>query len=347
MKAIVYTQHGGSEVVRMQEMPTPTIGPGDVLVRVRAAALNHIDLWVRQGLPRLHLAFPHIPGADGAGVVEAVGSAVTRVRPGEEVLLSPGVSCGVCPSCVAGQDNLCDRYSILGEHRHGTYAEFVNVPEANILPKPEQLTFQEAASMPLVFLTAWNMLVTNARLRVGETVLIWGAGSGVGSAGIQISKLFGAYVIAVSGSRWKLDKAMALGADVGIDYREADVLEEVRRLTGKRGVDVVFDHVGAATWQTGIKALTRGGRLVTCGATAGAEAPTDIRYIFGRRLSIYGTWMGAKGELLDLMRAVESGRLKPVVHQVFPWQEAAQALAVMERREHFGKIVLGVSGQAE
>jgi NADPH:quinone reductase-like Zn-dependent oxidoreductase len=252
----------------------------------------------------------------------------------------------VCQHCVAGQDNLCDRYSILGEHRHGTYAEFVSVPEANILPKPSHLTFEEAASMPLVFLTAWNMLVTNARLRVGETVLIWGAGSGVGSAGIQIAKLFNARVVAVAGSRWKLDKAAALGTDAGIDYREADVLEEVRRLTGKRGVDVVFDHVGAATWQTSIKALTRGGRLVTCGATAGAEAPTDLRYIFGRRLSIHGTWMGSKGELYDLMRAVEAGRLHPVVHQVFPWQQAVHAQDVMERSEHFGKLVLTVTSDA-
>jgi NADPH:quinone reductase-like Zn-dependent oxidoreductase len=261
-------------------------------------------------------------------------------------MLSPGVSCGVCQHCVAGQDNLCDRYSILGEHRHGTYAEFVSVPEANILPKPSHLTFEEAASMPLVFLTAWNMLVTNARLRVGETVLIWGAGSGVGSAGIQIAKLFGARVIAVAGSRWKVDKAATLGADAGIDYREADVLEEVRRLTGRRGVDVVFDHVGAATWQTSIKALMRGGRLVTCGATAGAEAPTDLRYIFGRRLSIHGTWTGSKGELYDLMRAVEAGRLRPVVHQVFPWQEAVHAQGVMERSEHFGKVVLTVTSDA-
>jgi NADPH:quinone reductase-like Zn-dependent oxidoreductase len=330
----------------MQEMPTPSVGPSDVLVRVRAAALNHIDLWVRQGLPRLRLTFPHIPGADGAGVVEAVGSAVRRVRPGDQVVLAPGVSDGVCPYCVAGVDNLCERFSILGEHRHGTFAEFVDVPEANILPKPDNLTFEEAASMPLVFLTSWNMLVTNARLRLGETVLIWGAGSGVGSAGVQIAKLLGARVIAVAGSRWKLDKAAELGADAGIDHREADVLEEVRRLTGKRGVDVVFDHVGAATWQTSIKALARGGRLVTCGATVGAEAPTDIRYIFGRRLSIHGTWIGSKGELHDLMRAVEAGRLRPVVHQVFPWQEAVHAQAVMERSAHFGKLVLRMTSEA-
>lgn len=325
-------------------MPIPSLGPNGVLVRVRAAALNHIDLWVRTGLPRLRLTFPHIPGADAAGIVERVGEAVTTVRPGAEVMLAPGISCGVCTYCVSGQDNLCADYTILGEHRHGTYAEFVAVPEANIIPKPAHLTFEEAASIPLVFLTAWNMLVTNGRLRLGETVLIWGAGSGVGSAAIQIAKLFGARVIAVAGSRWKLDKAGAFGADEGIDHHEQDVLEEVRRLTDKRGVDVVFDHVGAATWQTSIKALARSGRLVTCGATTGAEAVTDIRYIYGRRLSIHGTWMGSKGELHDLMRLVEQGHLKPVVHQVLPLEEAVRAQEVMEKSEHFGKLILAVAG---
>ncbi|TMI69885.1 MAG: zinc-binding dehydrogenase [Bacillati bacterium ANGP1] len=346
MKAVVYTGHGSPEVVEVQEVPAPPLGPGDVLVRVRAAALNRIDLWVRKGLPRLRLTFPHIPGADAAGVVERVGETVTKVQPGAEVMIAPGISCGVCAYCVSGQDNLCADYSILGEHRNGTYAEFVAVPEANVLPKPARLTFEEAASIPLVFLTAWNMLVTNGRLRFGETVLIWGAGSGVGSAGIQIAKLFNARVIAAAGGSWKLDKARVLGADEGIDHREQDVLEEVRQLTDKRGVDVVFDHVGAATWQTSIKALARGGRLVTCGVTTGAEAVTDIRYIFGRRLSIHGTWMGTKGELHELMRLVDQGRLKPVVHAVFSLEEAVKAQEVMERSEHFGKLVLRVTRNA-
>ncbi len=340
MKAVVYTGHGGAEVVRLQDMPEPAVGPGQVLVRVRAAALNHIDLWIRKGLPRHRLTFPHIPGADAAGVIERVGDGVTKVRPGAEVMIAPGISCGVCTYCVSGRDNLCADYGILGEDRQGTYAEFVAVPEENVLPKPSRLTFEEAASMPLVFLTAWNMLVTNGRLRFGETVMVWGAGSGVGSAAIQIAKLFSARVIAIAGGRWKLERAKALGADEGIDHREQDVLEEVRRLTDKRGADVVFDHVGAATWQTSIKALARGGRLVTCGATSGAEAPTDIRYIYGRRLSIHGTWMGTKGELYELMRLVEQGRLKPVVHQVFPMEDAVKAQEVMEESRHFGKLVL-------
>ncbi|MGH2397297.1 MAG: zinc-binding dehydrogenase, partial [bacterium] len=299
MRAVVYTRHGGPEVLNVREMPRPAPGPNDVLVRVKAVALNHLDVWIRTGLPRLKVTFPHIPGADVAGIVEETGPAVTTARPGDEVIVAPGISCGVCEYCVAGEDNLCREYSILGEHRHGGYADYVSIPQENVLPKPAHLTFEEAAAIPLVFLTAWNMLVTNGRVRFGDAVLIWGAGSGVGSAGIQIAKLFSARVIAVAGAPWKLEKAKDLGADEGIDHREQDVLEEVRRLTGKRGVDIVVDHVGAATWQTSIKALARGGRLVTCGATSGPEAMTDIRYIFGRRLSIHGTWMGTKRELYE------------------------------------------------
>ena len=342
MKAVVYTRHGGPEVVQPQEMPMPEVRPADVLVRVRAVALNHLDLWIRRGLPRLTLTFPHIPGADVAGVVEQVGAAVTTVREHEEVVVSPGLSCGVCAACVGGEDNLCERYAILGEHRHGGYAEYVAVPEANILPKPARLSFEEAAAIPLVFLTAWNMLVDQARLRFGETVLIWGAGSGVGSAGIQIAKVFSARVIAISGASWKLDRARALGADEVINHREQDVGDAVRQLTDRRGVDVVFDHVGAATWQTSIRALARGGRLVTCGATSGAEATTDIRYIYGRRLSIHGSWMGTKANLRAAMRLVDQGRLRPVVHEIFPLEDAVRAQEMMERSEHFGKLVLRV-----
>jgi NADPH:quinone reductase-like Zn-dependent oxidoreductase len=342
VRAVVYTAHGGPEVVRLQEMAAPALGPNDVLVRVRAVALNHLDIWIRRGLPRLSVTFPHIPGADVAGIVEELGSAVSTVRPGQEVVIAPGISCGVCSYCVAGEDNLCRTYAILGEHRHGGYAEFVSVPEANILPKPAHLTFEEAAAVPLVFLTAWNMIVTNGRIRFGDEVLIWGAGSGVGSAGIQIAKLFSARVIAVAGARWKLEKATSLGADDGIDYREQYVLEEVRRLTGKRGVDIVFDHVGAATWQTSLKVLGRGGRLVTCGATSGPEATTDIRYIYGRKLSIHGTWMGTKRELREVMTLVAAKKLSPVVHGVFPLERAAEAQQIMERSEHFGKLVLTV-----
>ncbi len=340
MRAVRIHQHGGPEVLRTEDAPTPTPGPTDVLVKVRAVALNHIDLWVRGGLPRLSLTFPHILGADVAGVAAALGDRVTGLRVGDEVILAPGVSCGQCPACVAGDDTLCPGFSVLGEHVPGGYAEYVVAPRANAVPKPARLSFEEAAAVPLVFQTAWNMLVTHARIRSGETVLIWGAGSGVGSAGLQIARLFAGRVIATAGAGWKLDRAKALGADEVINHSEQSVADEVRRLTDRRGVDVVFDHVGAQTWETSLKALARGGRLVTCGATVGPEATTDIRYIFGRQLSIHGTWLGAKRELHELLPLVVAGRLSPIVHTVLPLAQAAEAHRIMERREHFGKIVL-------
>lgn len=340
MRAVRIHQHGGPEVLVLEEAPEPVVGPTDVLVAVKAVALNHIDLWVRGGLPRLRLQFPHILGADIAGVVAAVGDRATGTHVGDEVVLSPGVSCGQCEACVTGTDTLCPSYSILGEHIPGGYAERISVPRVNVLPKPAGLTFEEAASIPLVFLTAWNMLVTHGRIRTGETVLIWGAGSGVGSAGVQIARAFGARVIATAGAAWKLERARTLGAGDVINHAEQNVPEEVRRLTDRRGVDVVFDHVGTATWETSLKSLARGGRLVTCGATTGAEAATDIRYIYGRQLSIHGSWLGAKRELYEVLRLVEDGRLRPVVHTVLPLARAAEAHGIMERREHFGKIVL-------
>lgn len=340
MKAAVYTGHGGPEVIRLQEMPTPTTGPADVLVRVRATALNHLDLWIRRGLPHLRVSFPHIAGADVAGVVERVGGAVQGVAEGQEVMIAPGISCGACRACLAGEDNMCAQYRILGEHRHGGLAEFVAVPAINLIPKPAGLSYEEAAAFPLVFLTAWNMLVTNGRVGVEDTVLVWGAGSGVGSAGIQIAKAFGARVLAVAGAGWKLEKARALGADEVINHREQSVLDEVRRLTGKRGVEVVFDHVGAATWDTSLRALARGGRLLTCGATSGAEATTDIRYIYGRKLSILGTWMGTKRDLHQAVALLARGMLRPIVHAVLPLDELARAEEILERSEQFGKVVL-------
>lgn len=343
LRVVEIREHGGPEVLQPAEWPTPEPGPGQVLVRVRAVALNHIDLWVRKGLPRLRLRFPHLLGADVAGEVAAVGPGVEGWTPGDAVMVHPGVSCGHCPACTAGQDNLCRHYAILGEHVPGGYAEYVVVPQANLLRKPAALVFEEAAALPLVMLTAWNMLVTNARLRFGETVLVWGAGSGVGSAAIQIARVFEARVLATAGAAWKLERARALGAEVVIDHRGQDVLEAVRQATDRRGVDVVVDHVGAATWEISLKALAHGGRLAVCGATTGPVAPTDIRYIFGRRLSIHGTWMGTKGEMRQVMALVERGRLRPVVHAVLPLEQAAEAHRLLEASEHFGKVVLRIA----
>jgi NADPH:quinone reductase-like Zn-dependent oxidoreductase len=340
MRAVRIHAHGGPEVLREEIAPDPIAGPLGVVVAVRAVALNHIDLWVRRGLPRLRLTFPHTLGADVAGVVAGVGEGVAGVRVGDEVLISPGVSCGQCAACVAGDDTFCEGYSILGEHIPGGYAERVAVPAANVLPKPTHLSFTDAAAVPLVFLTAWNMLVTRGRIQRGEIVLVWGAGSGVGSAAVQIAKALGATVIATAGADWKLERARALGADHTLNHAEADVAEEVRRLLGRRGVDIAFDHVGQATWETSLKSLARGGRLVTCGATSGPMGATDIRYVYARQLSIHGSWLGAKRELREVLRLVAGGLVRPVVHAVLPLADAAEAHRMLERREQFGKVVL-------
>jgi NADPH:quinone reductase-like Zn-dependent oxidoreductase len=262
------------------------------------------------------------------------------VQVGDEVTLSPGISCGQCPACLRGNDNLCPQYGLLGARRNGTNAEFVVVPAVNVLPKPANLTFEEAAAFPLVFLTAWNMLVTQARVRPGEDVVVWGAGSGVGSAGIQIAKAHHARVIAIAGDDWKLERARALGADEGINYKREDVADRVRELTGGKGADVVLDHVGAATWEVSLRSLRRGGRLALCGATTGSVVQTDIRYIFGKAVTVYGTYMGGKWELWELLPLIERGVLKPVVDRVFPLSEVQEAHAFLEAGQQFGKVVL-------
>jgi NADPH:quinone reductase-like Zn-dependent oxidoreductase len=344
VRAVRIHEHGGPEVLRQEEVASPAPSAGQVLVRVRAVALNHIDLWVRGGLPRLRVRFPHTLGADIAGEIASLGEGVTGWAVGDAVTIHPGVSCGHCAACVAGRDNRCREYAILGEHIPGGYAEFIAVPQENLWRKPPHLSFEEAAAMPLVFLTAWNMLVTNVRLRFGEQVLIWGAGSGVGSAAIQIARLYEARVLTTVGDAWKVTLARDLGADAVILYRDQDVLEEVRRLTDRRGVDAVVDHVGRATWETSIKALARGGRLAVCGATSGAEVAFDVRYLFARQLSILGTWMGTKGEMAEVMRLIERRRFAPVIHAVLPLEEAAEAHRMLAESRQFGKIVLTVKG---
>ena len=340
MKAVVIHQHGGPEVLSEENVADPSPGPGEVLVRVKACALNHLDLWTRGGLPGRTVAFPHILGNDIAGEIAAVPVAVEGLDVGRRVMLSPGTSCGRCRMCLSGEDSLCRRYRILGAHLPGGYAELVCCPAANVIPLPDAIGFEQAAAFPLVFLTAWRMLVTRARVRPGETVLVWGAGSGVGMAAIQVAKLFGATVIATAGSDAKLESARLLGADEAIHHGSQDVAAEVRRLTDKRGADVIVEHVGQATWKASIQALAHAGRLVTCGATTGPEGITDLRFLFSKQLSLLGSYMGSKGELLDACSFFFSGRLRSVIHEVLPLEEARRAHEIMERREHFGKLVL-------
>ena len=342
MKAVVFHQHGGPEVLEYTEVPNPTIKANEVLVEVRACALNHLDIWVRCGLPGIEIPFPHILGNDIAGVVKEVGELVTWVRPGDEVMVQPGLSCGHCEACLGGHDNLCREYDVIGSRHNGGYAELVAVPGVNIIPKPRQLSWEEAAALPLVTLTAWHMLVTRAQVQPGEDVLIHAAGSGVGSLGIQIAKLRGARVIATAGSAEKLAKAKELGADEGVDYTRDDWPKEVRRLTERRGVDVVFEHTGANTWPGSIASLKNNGRLVTCGATSGFDARTDLRQVFYRHLTILGSFMGSKAELIEAMKFVERGAIRAVVDRSLPLSEARRAHELMEDRAQFGKLVLNV-----
>jgi NADPH:quinone reductase-like Zn-dependent oxidoreductase len=342
MKAVIFKEHGGPEVLQYTDVADPQIRPDQVLVEVRACALNHLDIWARRGLPGIKVPLPHILGNDIAGIVREKGELVDWVSIGDEVMLQPGISCGHCIDCLSGKDNQCLEYDILGYRRDGGYAELVAVPAINVIPKPKSLGWEEAASLPLVTLTAWHMLVTLAKVQPGEDVLIHAAGSGVGSIGIQIAKLRGARVITTASSEEKLEKAHALGADETINYSNADWPKEVRRLTNKRGVDVVFEHTGSATWTGSILSLAKSGRLVTCGATSGYEAQTDLRQVFYRNLTILGSFMGSKAELLEAMKFVERGSIRPVIDRTLPLTEAKMAHEIIMDHAQFGKVVLMV-----
>lgn len=338
MKAVRFHQHGGPEVLTYEDAPEPVPREGEVLVRVRACALNHLDLWQRRGIERVRIPFPHISGADVAGeVVAAPGSGIAA---GRRVLLQPGLSCGRCEACLDGRDNDCPDYDVLGYQSAGGYAEYVVVPVQNIVPIPDGIGFVEAAAFPLTFLTAWHMLITRARLRAGEDVLVLGAGSGVGQAAIQIAWLHGARVFATAGTDEKLARARALGAYEAINHHTQDLAREVRQHTGGRGVDVVVEHVGEATWARSVKCLARGGRLVTCGATTGHNGAIDLRFLFSRQLSLLGSYMGTKAELLRAAQFFFAGDLRPVVDRTYPLAEAAEAHRRLEAGGQFGKVVL-------
>jgi len=340
VKAAIFRKHGGPEVLEYADVPEPQIRANEVLVEVKACALNHLDIFVRAGMPGIEIPLPHILGNDIAGVVREVGELVTWVKPGAEVMVQPGVSCGHCEACLSGRDNLCREYDIIGYRRNGGYAEFVAVPGVNIIPKPSQLSWDEAAALPLVTVTAWHMLVTRANVQPGEDVLVHAAGSGVGSIAIQIAKLRGARVITTASTDEKLAKARELGADETINYTQADWPKEVRRLTDRKGVDVVVEHTGAETWPGSISSLKNNGRLVTCGATSGFDARTDLRQVFYRHLTLLGSFMGSKAELLEVLKFVREGKIRAVVDRVLPLSDARQAHEALEDRTQFGKIVL-------
>ena len=338
MKAIRFHEFGGPEVLKYEDLPEPQLREDQVLVRVRACSLNHLDLWVRQGIPGIKL--PHINGSDIAGEVVKVGSYINDVKVGTRVLLAPMSFCNHCEFCSGGQQNLCREFTVLGAGVDGGNAEYYAAERVNVIPIPDWLSFDEAASVPLVFLTAWHMLTARVRVKPGDTVLVLGAGSGVGSAAIQIAKLWGATVITTAGDEKKLAKAKELGADYTINHYQQKISDEVKRITGKAGVDIVFEHVGKATWQESIRSLKPGGSIVTCGATSGPEATFDLRLLFSRHLSFLGSYMGTMGELHEVLKHVFSGKLKPVLDRTFPLKDAAAAHEYMANSQMFGKVVL-------
>jgi NADPH:quinone reductase-like Zn-dependent oxidoreductase len=340
MKAARIHQHGGPQELVYEDIPEPGIKGNQVLVRVRACALNHLDLFVRAGIPGVKIPMPHILGSDIAGGIVEVGELCERVKPGWRVLLSPGLSCRQCEYCLSGQDNFCRRYTLLGYGVDGGNTELLAVPEYSAIQIPDTMSFEEAAAVPLVFLTAWHMLMARARLQPGEDVLVLAASSGVGSAAIQIARMFQCRVIATAGGDAKLAKARELGAEHVIDHYRQDISAEVKRITGKRGVDVVFEHVGTATWAKSMESLAPGGRLVTCGATTGYDARVDLRYLFSRQYSLLGSFMGTMGELHQVLKFVFRGQLKPVIDRVYPLAEIRAAHQRLEQKEQFGKIVV-------
>ena len=337
MKAIRFHAHGDAHVLRYEDAPEPEPRVGQVIVRVRACALNHLDIWNRRGVVKLPL--PHISGADVAG---EIADAIPELTPGQRVMVQPGISCGRCHACLEGRDNECPRYDVLGSQSDGGYAEFVRVPIQNIIPLPDTIGFVEAAAFPLTFVTAWHMLITRAKVRPGEDVLVLGGGSGVGQAAIQIAWLHGARVFATAGSDEKLARARELGAHEVINHHTQDLPAEIRRVTKNRGVDIVIEHVGQATWDRSLKCLARGGRLVTCGATTGYHGAIDLRFLFARQYSLMGSYMGTKGELLRAAHFFFGGQLRPAVDRTFPLAEAAAAQRHLEEGKHFGKVVLEV-----
>ncbi|UCG52565.1 MAG: zinc-binding dehydrogenase [Candidatus Latescibacterota bacterium] len=343
MKAVYFEEHGGPEVLETGDFDDPIIGPGEILIDVKAASLNHLDIFVRRGLPGIRLPLPHITGSDAAGVVGGVGDGAAGIAVGDRVLVNPTLSCGRCEFCIRGDASLCRSFKIVGEQTQGTCCEKIVVPHDNVIPIPNSLSFEDAAAVPLVFLTAWRMLITRAHLRPSEDVLILGAAAGVGTACIQIAKVTGARVLAAASSDEKLELCRSLGADVLINYAKEDLVKKVRNETGKRGVDVCVDYIGKDTWTKSLQSVAKGGRLVTCGATTGYDPKTDLRHIFFRQLEVIGSTMGSKNELLAPLSLILDGKMRPVVGKVFHFEQTEEAHRLMESRKLSGKIVIRVA----
>ncbi len=343
MRAIRFEQHGNSpDVLKLVQAADPKPGINEVLVELKAAALNHLDIWVRNGLPGVKLDLPRIPGSDGAGVVAEVGAGVTNVKPGDRVILSPGMGCGTCKKCTANWDSLCDAYHLLGLQINGTYCEKIVVAARRVIKVSEKLTFEEWAASPLAFLTAWHMLHTQGGIQGSDRVLVHAAGSGIGQAAIQIARLAGAEVITTVGSDEKAVMAKALGAQTVINYKQGGFGQAVLDATGGKGVDLLFEHIGPETWTENLKCLAKGGRLITCGATSGPKVETDLRFLYMRQFTIKGAYMGSHAELLKVVHLLEKGKVKPVIDSVFPLERAREAQEHMESRNIFGKIVLKI-----
>lgn len=340
MKAIRVHEHGGIDKLVIDTLPAPAPRPNEVVVKIKATSINHLDIWVRAGISGVRFPLPIVLGSDGAGIITEIGGEVTDLRVGDRVLISPATSCGTCEECVSGRDNLCRQYKILGEDSDGVDCELVSVRRDYVFKLPDNVSFEDAAASALVFITAYQMLVDKANIQPLEDVLVMGAGSGVGTAAIQIARLYGARVIAVAGSDQKLEKAKALGADELINYNSVSISQAVRKMTGKRGVDIVFEHTGQATWKESVLSVRRGGRIVTCGATTGPEAITDLRQVFGRQLTIYGSTMASKSRLYVLLDLLSKKKFSSVIDRSLPFTEVQEAHRAIEAGQHFGKIVL-------
>ena len=343
MKAIVFEEHGGVEKLQYKEIPDPKVGPNEVLFKIRAAGCNYNDIWARRGLPGMEIIMPHVSGSDASGEVVEVGSEVRSVKPGDDVMVHPGISCRSCEACTSGQEFFCRRYRIWGFQTgplDGADAEYGKLPEANLIPKPANISYQEAATLPLILMTVWRMLVTRARIQAGDSVLIWGGAGGLGSMAIQVCNLFGAKGIAVVGSDDKAEYAKNLGAYDTINRKTQKGRDEVRRITNRAGVDIVFEHTGEQTWKDSVGALKRGGSLVTCGATSGFIGQTDIRFLWNKQMNFYGSHMASKGEFLQGMKFVQTGEIKPLPSTAVPLKDAAIAQKTIEDGDVMGKMIL-------